>query len=345
MKAVVKFGRHDGDVELREVPEPIIQPNQVLIEVAAVSVCGSDIHLWHENQSWPIKLPVILGHEFSGRIIKVGSQISGFHVGDRVVCETAAEVCGQCIYCLTGNYNLCPKRKGYGNLIDGAMTRYIVARPTILHRIPENVSFENAALTEPICVVNNALVEKSKIKPGDIVVIQGSGAIGLLALQLLKLIGVSIIIVLGTDIDKYRLEIAKKLGAHYTVNIQRKDPVKLVRSLRDGLGADCVVDCTGVSRALKQAMEIVRPNGCITKIGWGPEPLDFSLDPLVAKAVTLQGSFSHTYGTWERTLHLMESDQLDLHTIIGGVYPIDKWKEAFVKMESGQNVKSIIKIN
>lgn len=345
MKAVVKFGRHDGDVEVREVPEPITQSNQVLIEVGAVSVCGSDIHLWRENQSWPIKLPVILGHEFSGRIIKIGSQVSGFQIGDRVVCETAAEICGQCIYCLTGNYNFCPQRKGYGNLIDGAMTRYVAARPAILHHIPENISFEHAALTEPICVVNKALVEKSSIKPGDMVVIQGSGAIGLLALQLLKLIGVSIIIVLGTDIDKYRLEIAKKLGARYAINIQRKDPVKLVRSLRDGLGADCVVDCTGVSRALKQAMEIVRPNGGITKIGWGPEPLDFNLDPLVAKAVTLQGSFSHTYGTWERTLHLMASGQLDLDTIIGGVYPIDKWQKAFTKMESGQNVKSILKIN
>jgi len=342
---VVKFGRHDGDVEAREVPEPIVQPNQVLIEVGAVSVCGSDIHLWHENQSWPIKLPLILGHEFSGTIIEVGSQVSGFHFGDRVVCETAAEVCGQCIYCLTGNYNVCPQRKGYGNLIDGAMTRYVAARSAILHRIPENVSFEYAALTEPICVVNNALVEKSKIKLGDMVVIQGSGAIGLLVLQLLKLIGVSTLIVLGTDIDEHRLELAKKLGAHYTVNIQRKDPVKLIQSLRDGLGVDWVVDCTGVSKALKQAMEIVRPNGGITKIGWGPEPLDFSLDPLVAKAVTLQGSFSHTYATWERTLHLMASGQLDLDAIIGGVYSIDKWKEAFAKMESGQNVKSIIKIN
>ena len=342
---MVKFGRHDGDVEVREVPEPITQPNQVLIEVGAVSVCGSDIHLWRENQSWPIKLPVILGHEFSGRIIEMGPQVSGFQVGDRVVCETAAEICGQCIYCLTGNYNFCPKRKGYGNLIDGAMTRYVAARPAILHHIPENISFEHAALTEPICVVNKALVEKSSIKPGDMVVIQGSGAIGLLALQLLKLSGVSTLIVLGMDIDLHRMELAKKLGAHYTINVQHEDPMKLIRSLRDGLGVDWVVDCTGVSRALKQAMEMVRPNGGITKIGWGPEPLDFNLDPLVAKAVTLQGSFSHTYGTWERTLHLMASGQLDLDTIIGGVYPIDKWQKAFIKMESGQNVKSIIKIN
>ena len=342
---MVKFGRHDGDVEVREVPEPITQPNQVLIEVGAVSGCGSDIHLWRENQSWPIKLPVILGHEFSGRIIEMGPQVSGFQVGDRVVCETAAEICGQCIYCLTGNYNFCPKRKGYGNLIDGAMTRYVAARPAILHHIPENISFEHAALTEPICVANKALVEKSSIKPGDIVVIQGSGAIGLLALQLLKLSGVSTLIVLGMDIDLHRMELAKKLGAHYTINVQHEDPMKLIRSLRDGLGVDWVVDCTGVSRALKQAMEMVRPNGGITKIGWGPEPLDFNLDPLVAKAVTLQGSFSHTYGTWERTLHLMASGQLDLDTIIGGVYSIDKWQKAFINMESGQNVKSIIKVN
>ncbi|MEZ4716091.1 MAG: zinc-binding dehydrogenase [Caldilineaceae bacterium] len=127
------------------------------------------------------------------------------------------------------------------------------------------------------------------------------------------------------------------------VNIQRQDPLDLVRSLGDGFGADLVVDCTGVSAALQQAMALVRPNGRITKIGWGPQPLNFSLDPLVQKAVTLQGSFSHTFGTWERVIRLMGSGQLNLDPVIGGVYAIDEWETAFAKMEEGENVKSVLK--
>jgi alcohol dehydrogenase/L-iditol 2-dehydrogenase len=246
------------------------------------------------------------------------------------------------VYCLTGNYNLCPHRQGYGALFDGAFTRYVVARPQILHRIPDNVPFEHAALTEPICVAFNALVEKTSMRPGDTVVIQGPGPIGIMALIVAKLRGASTIIMLGTDADEHRLEVASALGATYTVNIQREDPLKLVQSLGDGFGANLVVDCSGVSRALKQSMELVRPNGTITKIGWGPQPLDFSLDPIVGKAVTLQGSFSHTYATWERVLGLLSSGQIDLTPVIGGLYGLSDWHEAFSRMEEGQNVKSVL---
>jgi alcohol dehydrogenase/L-iditol 2-dehydrogenase len=344
MKAVVKFGRTDGDVEVRDVPEPAIGPEQVLLEVKAASVCGSDIHMWREHQSWAIKLPLILGHEFCGVVAQVGERVRGFKAGERVACETAASVCGQCIYCLSGNYNLCPQRLGYGALADGAFTRYVVARAPILHRIPANVPFEHAALTEPICVAYNALVEKTTIRPGETVVIQGPGPIGIMALQIARLRGAGTLIVLGADADKHRLEVAEELGAHYTVNVQRDDPRKLIQSLGDGYGADLVVDCTGVSRALKQSLELVRPNGRITKIGWGPQPLDFSLDPLVAKAVTLQGSFSHTYPTWERALGLLSTGQINLQPVIGGVYPLDDWREAFSRMEEGANVKSVLAI-
>lgn len=345
MQAVVKYSHTDGEVEIRDVPEPAITPDQVLLEVKAVGVCGSDVHLWHENQSWPIKLPLVLGHEFSGVVTQVGDRVSGFKVGDRVTCETAAEVDGTCIYCLSGNYNLCPNRKGYGNQIDGAMTRYVPARPQILHHLPENVTFEQAALTEPFCVAYNALVEKiPTFKPGELVVIQGVGAIGMNALQIARLRGAGTIIALGTDIDKHRLEIAAELGADHTINIQRQDPVAFVKSLGDGFGADLVVDATGVSRALKQGMEMVRPNGRIVKIGWGPQPLDFSLDPLVAKAATLQGTFSHTFPTWERVLQLMSTGQLNLKPVIGGVYPLKDWQTAFLAMEEGKNIKSVLTV-
>lgn len=344
MRALVKYGRQDRNVEIRDIPEPgKIGPDQVLLEVKAAGVCGSDIHMWREHQSWAIKLPLVLGHEFGGVIADVGEHITGFKPGDRVVCETAAQVCGQCVYCLSGNYNLCPNRLGYGALADGAFTKYVVARPQILHHVPDNVPFEHAALTEPICVAYNALVEKTQMKPGDLVVIQGPGPIGIMALQIVRLRGAGTIVVLGTDADKHRLEVASELGAHYTVNIQHEDATKLVQSLGDGFGADLVVDCTGVSKALKQSLDLVRPNGRITKIGWGPQPLDFSLDPLVGKAVTLQGSFSHTYPTWERVLGLLSTGQVNLGPVIGGVYELDDWEEGFSKMEEGQNVKSVLK--
>jgi len=344
MQAVVKYARQEGAVELREIPEPSITPDQVLIQVKAVGVCGSDIHMWRENQSWPIKLPLVLGHEFCGVVAQVGARVNGFRVGERVACETAAEICGECVYCRSGNYNLCPKRRGFGALLDGAMTQYVAVRPHILHRLPANVSFEYAALTEPICVAYNALVEKTLIKPGDIVVIQGVGAIGMMALQMAKLRGASIIVALGTDLDARRLEIARQLGATHTLNVQREDACALVQSLGDGFGADVVVDCTGVSAAFKQSMALVRPNGTITKIGWGPQPFDASLDPIVAKAVTVQGTFSHTYATWERVLRLIANEQIHLAPIIGGVYPLAEWREAFARMEDGTNVKSVIAI-
>ena len=345
MRALVKYGRRDGEVEVREIADPEVTAGRVLIEVKAAGVCGSDLHMWRENHSWAIKLPLVLGHEFCGVIAGVGEGVTGFNVGDRVACETAAEVCNQCVYCLSGNYNLCPNRLGYGALADGAFTRYVAARPQILHRVPDNVPFEHAALTEPICVAYNALVEKTTMRPGDLVVIQGPGPIGIMALQMVRLRGAGTIVVLGTDVDKQRLEVAAELGADYTLNIQHEDAEALIRSLGDGFCADLVVDCTGVSRALQQSMELVRPNGRITKIGWGPQPFNASLDPLVGKAVTLQGSFSHTYPTWERVLGLLSTGQVNLEPVIGGIYPLADWEEAFHHMEDGSSVKSVLRLD
>ncbi len=344
MDALVKYGREDKNVELRAIPQPPDPgPGEVVVEVRAAGVCGSDLHMWRNHQSWAIKLPLVLGHEFCGRVAAVGAGVTGFQTGDRVAVETAAEICGNCVFCHAGDYNQCPHRLGFGALYDGAFTRFVTARQGILHHIPANVPFEYAALTEPICVAYNALVEKTPaLRPGDTVVIQGPGPIGMMALLIAKLRGASEIVMLGTDADKQRLQTAQQLGATKTLNINQDDPVELMRSLSDGYGADLVVDCTGVSRALKSALEMARPNGIITKIGWGPQPMDFNLDPLVQKGITLQGCFSHLYSTWERALGLLSSGQIDLELIIGGVYPLGDWVEAFERMEAGENVKSVL---
>jgi L-iditol 2-dehydrogenase len=345
MKALVKYGSADGDVEVRDVPEPVISPGLVLVRTEAVGVCGSDLHMWRNKHSWPTALPVALGHELAGTVAAVGEGVVGWEVGDRVVCETAAQICGVCELCRTGRYNLCPWREGYGATRDGAFSELLLAEPRVLHRIPDSVTFEQAALTEPFAVAFNAVVERASINPGDLVVIQGIGAIGALVLQVARLRGAGTIVVLGTDIDAVRLRKALDLGADHIVNISSEDPVALIRSLGDGLGADLVVDATGVSAALKQALELVRPLGSIAKVGWGPQPLGISLDPLVAKAVTLYGCFSHTWKTWERVLALFAAGRLDPSAVLGGVYALDDWEEGFAAMEEGRNIKSVIRMH
>lgn len=342
MKALVKFGMSDGDVELRDVPAPVLQPGTVLVAARAVGVCGSDIHMWRNGQSWDVALPVVLGHETAGVIAAVADDVTGWQVGDRVVCETAARICGVCALCRVGRYNLCPHRQGYGATRDGAFGELLLAEPRVLHRIPDNVSFEQAAMTEPFAVAYNALVERASVTPGDLVVIQGAGAIGALALQIARLRGAGTTVVLGTPVDEQRLRIALEIGADHAIDITREDPVALIRSLGDGLGADLVVDATGVSAALAQGLELVRPLGAIAKIGWGPQPLNVSLDPLVAKAVTLFGSFSHTWTTWERVLGLFATGALDTTRVLGGVYDLADWRDAFEHMESGRNIKSVM---
>ncbi|HRN28245.1 MAG TPA: zinc-binding dehydrogenase [Terrimesophilobacter sp.] len=197
-------------------------------------------------------------------------------------------------------------------------------------------------MTEPFAVAFNAVVERARVKTGDLVVIQGAGTIGILSMLMAKLSGANTTVVLGTNIDEHRLAKASELGADHVLDITSEDPTKLVSSLHDGLGADLVVDATGVSAALEQSLQFVRPFGSIAKVGWGPQPLGFSLDPLVQKAVTLFGSFSHNWGTWERVLALFASGKLDPRSVLGGVYAIDDWAQAFEDMESGKNVKSVM---
>ena len=201
-----------------------VPADRVLIGVRAAGVCGSDVHLWRNHQSWEINLPLVLGHEFSGEVVAVGSDVDGVAPGDRVTCETAAKVCGRCSYCLGGAYNLCPHRLGYGALIDGAFTDIVVARPEILHPLPDAVSWEHASLTEPGCVAYNALVEKTDVRAGDLVVVQGPGPIGIMALQIARIQGAGTLVVLGTGADQARLDIAAELGADHVVNIEEEDP-------------------------------------------------------------------------------------------------------------------------
>ncbi len=342
MAAVVQYDLTPGSVEVREMPVPEIGDDEVLLRVGGVSVCGSDVHQYHATQSWPVNAPVILGHEFGGTVAALGKRVKNFKEGDRVVSETAAYICGKCMMCRTGDYNLCPERKGFGYGIHGGMADYVRVPERCLHPIPDTLPFERAALTEPCCVGYNAVAVKSNVKPGDVVVVLGPGPIGLLCAEMARLNGAGTLIVTGTAQDEARLEAARELGVTHTVNVQSTDLIEFVRTLGDGLGADLVVDAAGSSAALKQALEIVRPGGQITKVGWGPQPLNFSLDPLVQKAVTLQGSFSHTFRNWEKVVAMLDARQINLDPIISRIASFTDWKDCFDGMHDGKYVKAVL---
>lgn len=343
MIGLVNYAKEPGSAELREIPVPEIGEEDVLLRVQAAGVCGSDLHQYHGKHSWRVNYPVVLGHEFAGEIAKAGKRVLGFKEGDRVTSETAAVLPHDSALIRRGLYNLDPGRLGFGYGVDGAMASYVRVPARCLHYVPASVAIERAALTEPCCVAYNAVCVNSRVRPGDSVAVIGPGPIGLLCATMAKLAGAGQVIAIGTAVDAKRLEVAVQLGADAVLGANGEDAFEWVRNFGDGLGVDLVIDAAGVSASLKLALEIVRPAGQITKVGWGPQPLNFSLDPLVQKAVTLQGSFSHNWPVWEQVLSLLASGKLDLSPILNRVAPLSQWRETFEAMHSGEIVKGVLK--
>ena len=340
-QAVVQYALTAMSVELREIPIPDIGPGDVLLKVGAVSVCGSDVHQAYGTHSWPVNIPVALGHEFGGTVAATGREVKDFHDGDRVVSETAAVICGECLMCRTGRYNLCPSRKGFGYGVNGAMAEYVKVPARCLHHVPDSLPFELACLTEPHSVAYNAMCVNAAIRPGDSVVVLGPGPIGLLCARMAALSGAHPLIVAGLTGDAERLAAARGLGATHTVNIQAENLDEVVKSMAP-LGADVVCDASGASRPLDAALKLVRPDGQVIKVGWSPDQIPLDLNPLVQKNVTLQGSFSHNYPIWERVIHLLDAGLTRAELIVGLKSDLPGWHAAFDAMHTGRVIKSVL---
>lgn len=334
--AIVNYSSAPHSVRLEEIPVPTIGDDDCLLQVAAVGVCGSDLHQWLGEHSWPVNYPVVLGHEFSGYVAAVGRNVKTWKEGDRVCSETAAVIDPDSPMTRMGRYNLDPNRKGFGYGVNGAMTHQVRVPARCLHRVPDSLPMEMAALTEPCCVAYSAVAAQVNILPGDRVLVIGPGPIGLLCGAIAYLRGAEVAVA-GLQRDATRLAIAEQFGCQAVIG----DVTEWVRK-GDGLGVDGVVDAAGISATLKMALDAVRPGGWISKVGWGRDPLNFSLDPLVQKNITLQGSFSHNWLMWERVLGLLASGRLDVSKIVGGKWSLDQWYTAFETMHSGQIAKSLL---
>jgi threonine dehydrogenase-like Zn-dependent dehydrogenase len=199
MKAIVKYNKGDSFTELREVTRPVIDSEEVLIEVKAAGICGTDIHIIHDEFKY--SAPVTMGHEFSGEIVEVGEKVKEWKVGERVVSEPHTGACRVCRLCRTGNPQICSKKRPIGSGTDGAFAEYVKVPSWLLHRIPEEVSFEEAALTEPVAICVHCILEKTGIEAGDFIATLGPGPIGLLAAQVVKSAGASCVLISGISRD------------------------------------------------------------------------------------------------------------------------------------------------
>jgi len=341
MKAVVKYQKGKGFVELREVPIPEIKDDEVLIEVKAVSICGSDIHIYHdEHPNWP---PMIMGHELSGIVAEVGKLVKDWKPKDRVVSETRTKSCGTCFYCQTGNPQICPQKRPIGIGVNGAMAKYVAIPARLLHRLPESISFEAAALTEPIAVCVHGLIERTRINAGETVLITGAGPIGLICLEIAKAAG-AFVIVSGTSRSaELKLTKAKELGADEVIDIGKVDIVKKILELTNGLGVDLVIEASGSSSAIKTAFETVRRHGRISAFGISGKPVvEVPWDVAIFKAPIVTFCFSSSWSSWEITLKMLERKQLHPEKIITHRFPLEKWQEAFETIQNGKAIKVVL---
>ena len=340
MPVLVNYAPQPGSVELRAIARPALGPRDVLLRVDAVGVCGSDVHQWMGSHSWQVNYPCVLGHEFTGTIEAVGAGVERFEPGERVVSETAAVIDEASPFTRQGLYQLDPSRLGFGYGVDGAMASHVVTRARTLHRIPDALEPEVAAITEPCCVAYSAVCQTRSVRPGDHVLVLGPGPIGMLCAMMAKLAGAGHVAIVGTAADERRLALATEVGLDEAL-VGNADAH--VARLGDGLGVEVSIDAAGVSAALETAIRLTRPAGTILKVGWGREPLGFSLDPLVQKAITLKGSFSHNWPVWERVIRLLSSGQFDPRPLISLVTSLEQWHDAFSGMHDGTYMKAVLR--
>ena len=340
MKAVVKTRREPGNVELIDVPKPRASEGQVVIEVKAAGICGTDIHIY--NSEYVIDPPATLGHEFSGVVAETGPGVSRVKVGDRVtVNPSAGRLCGTCRYCTMGYPFLCVDRGAVGSVLDGGFAEYCGVREGIVLDLPETLDFDQGALCEALACALQAVFELTEILAGDVVVVSGPGPIGLMCLLLARARGARVV-VLGTSDDGVRLALASQLGAELAVDAQSERVQEIIDEFTDGCGADVVLECAGVGASARQCVQLVRKLGRYTQIGLFGEPVPMDLDEIVKKQVRFQGSICHSWETWRRTMSLLGRGVVDLDPLITDRLPLSRWEEGFAKIANSDGCKILL---
>ncbi len=335
MKALVL--EEYGQLVYRDMPEPEPGPDEVLIAVAACGICGSDVH-GMDGSTGRRRPPIIMGHEAAGTIVHVGPTVQGWREGDRVTFDSTI-YCGHCVPCCSGRVNLCDRRRVLGVSCDeyrqhGAFAQFVAVPQQILYRLPEGLSFERAAMVEPVSVAVHA-VERLPLRLDDTAVVVGAGMIGLLTLQALRAAGCGRIVAL--DVDPQRLELARQLGATAVIRSDQCDAVEEVRSLTDGRGADVVAEAVGITATVQTAVNSLRKGGHLVLVGNLSPSVKLPLQAVVTRELTLYGTCASS-GEYPACLNLIARGTIDVDCLRSAVAPLEQgaaWFDRLYRREPG----------
>jgi 2-desacetyl-2-hydroxyethyl bacteriochlorophyllide A dehydrogenase len=334
MLAVVKNPAEVG-ISLEDVSVPEFSPWEVLLKVKAVGICGSDLRIF--KYADPNRRGnYIPGHEVAGEIVDMGEKVHGFMKGDRVATEICIG-CAICRYCRKGLVNLCENLNEIGVTMNGGMAEYVAIPARNVHRIPDNLSFEEATFADPLACSIRGL-ELAGIEPGSWVAILGPGAIGLLATTVAKDIRRAHVIITGTNDN--RLELGKGFGAAYAFNIRNSDPAEKILEITNG-GVDYAFEAAGNPDALQQAIDITRKNGSIV-IMTVHKKIQIDMEPVIRNELTLYGSICYNYKEFDQAVDLLAKKKVDVKPLIGHTFPLKEAREAFDFCFSRKGVKIIL---
>lgn len=340
MKALTKFQKGEGNVAIMDMNTPELLRGHVIMEVHCCGICGTDIHVYHDTfRNFP---PVILGHEFSGRIVEVASDVEGINIDDTFsVLGAVAVTCGRCTYCYRGEFMFCKTRRGMGHGVNGAFTKYVSVRPDQLFKIPEALSMDGAALVEPLAAAMHAVGDIGKVKPGDVVLVSGPGPIGLLCVKILAMRGVKIIVA-GTSGDIFRLDLAIQFGASRTIKADLENVIDVINEETSGEGVDVAFECAGAESSVRNCLSALRPLGQFVQVGHFGRDLNLPWDHIAFKQLQIQGSVGYTRDTWSQTMKTLAQGQLKVEDMVTHRFPLSNWREGFDLCENRQSAKVLL---
>jgi threonine 3-dehydrogenase len=338
MKALVKAKPEPG-VWMERVPLPEIGPTDVLIKIRKTAICGTDVHIysWDDWSQKTIPVPMTIGHEYVGEIVEVGEEVEDFEAGDRVSGEGHI-VCGHCRNCRAGREHLCRKTVGVGVNRPGAFAEYLAIPAHNAYKLPADLPDDIAAILDPFG--NAAHTALSFDLVGEDVLITGAGPIGIMAGAIAKKIGARHIVI--TDINPYRLELARKLGIHHAVNAAESDLASVMDELGMLEGFDVGLEMSGSPRALGDMLKVMMHGGKVALLGIPPAEASLDLTQVVFKGLTLKGIYGREmFETWYKMIALIQ-EGLDLSPILTHHFPVDRYREGFEVMVSGESGKVVL---
>ena len=337
MKAAVYLG--PGHLEIRDVPIPPVGENEVLIKVAYCGICGTDVHIYHgDGGAANVNPPLIIGHEFSGIVEKVGGNVTKLKIGDKVSVNPN-DMCGECYFCHNGMEHFCEHFTGIGTTVNGGFAEYCVASESTVYKT-ETLDMLQASMVEPLsCCVHG--IDLCGIKPGDTVLIMGTGPIGLIMLQLAKLAGAGMVI--ATARSEKKSELAKSMGADRVINVSTEDLEAEIAALCRNL--NCVIECVGNPGTIEQAISVAGKGATVMLFGLtGPDAkIEIKPDMIFKKELRITSSFINPY-TYSRSINLLNTAKIDVTSMIKNIIPLEKLEDALSTDTLRKQGKVVVKL-